>query len=152
MRGAPFNSIWLPVANNSAPDGASLIFESGGRLSNDPCGGPWDIPVGPSVDDFATALAEHPTLGATTPVDISIDGHSGKFVEFQAPADLSACPTSFFPWESSLYVQGASQRWHLRIIDVDGTRVVIQTNDYPETSAEHRAELEAIVASIQINP
>ena len=150
--GAPFDSLWLPNAKNSHPDGAGLIFDRGGRLSSDPCGGPWDIPVGPSIDDFANALAEHPILGATTPVDVTLDGYSGKFLEFRAPADRWACQASFFPWENSLYVQGPSQGWHLWILDVEGTRVVVQTNDYPGTSVQHRAELQAIVDSIQIEP
>ena len=40
-------------------------------------------------------------------------------------------------------------RW---ISDVDGVRVVIETSDYPETSAEDGAELQGIVDSIQIEP
>jgi hypothetical protein len=152
--GAPFHSVWLYAGNNSPPGGAGLIFVRGGGLYSEPCGGTPspDIPVGPSVDDFANALAEHPTLGATTPVDVTLGGYSGKFLEFQAPADLSACPTSFFPWEPGLYAQGPSQGWHLWIVDVEGTRVVVLTNDYPGTSAEDRAELQAIVDSIQIEP
>ena len=141
-----------PEPNNSAPAGAGLIFAEGGRLASNPCGGQFDIPVGPTVDDFANALAEHPTLGVTKPVDVTIDGYTGKFVEFTPPADISACQEAFFPWDSSLYVQGPSQGWHLWILDVEGTRVVVQTNDYPGTSAKHLAELQAIVDSIQIEP
>ena len=51
-----------------------------------------------------------------------------------------------------MYAQGPSQGWHLWILDVDGIRVVVQTNDYAGTSAENRAELQAIVDSIQIEP
>ena len=51
-----------------------------------------------------------------------------------------------------MYAQGASNRWHLWILDVDGVRVVIQSMDYPDTPAEQQAELQAIVDSIQIEP
>ena len=36
------------------------------------------------------------------------------------------------------------------VLDVDGVRVVIQSDDYAGTSAAHRAELQAIVNSIRI--
>ena len=43
-------------------------------------------------------------------------------------------------------------QWHLWILDVEGLRFVVQSVDYPATSAKHRAELQAIVDSIQIEP
>ena len=45
-----------------------------------------------------------------------------------------------------------SQRWHLWVLDVDGARVVIQAMDYPGTPEARRAELQAMVASIKIEP
>jgi hypothetical protein len=52
----------------------------------------------------------------------------------------------------AIYAQGPSHRWHLWILDVDGIRVVVQTADFAGTSAGDRAELQAIVDSIQIEP
>ena len=40
----------------------------------------------------------------------------------------------------------------VRIFDVDGIRVVVQTYEYPGTSTRHRAELQAIVDSIEVTP
>jgi hypothetical protein len=42
--------------------------------------------------------------------------------------------------------------WHLRVIDVDGDRVVIQSMEYAGTDAQRRTELDAMVDSIQIEP
>jgi len=149
-------AIWLAGQGSTAPSGAALVFGRGAWLHSDPCltaeneGAP-DIPVGPTVDDFASAIADHPTLDATTPVDVTLAGYSGKYIDLQLPADISACHP-YFPWEPGIYAQGPSQRSHLWILDVDGIRIVVQSMDYASTSAERRAELQAIVDSIRIEP
>jgi hypothetical protein len=158
--GIDTTAIWLAGQETKAPSGASLNFGRGAWLHSDPCltearvqkdGAPPDIPVGPTVDDFASAIADHPTLDATTPVDVTLAGYSGKYIDLQLPADISACQ-AYFPWEPGIYAQGPSQRSHLWILDVDGIRVVIQSMDYPTTSPQRQAELQAIVDSIQITP
>ena len=83
---------------------------------------------------------------------MTLAGYSGKYMDLQVPADIAACPTSYWPWEPGLYAQGPSQRWHLWILDVAGQRVVVQSTDYAGTSAQRRAELQAIVDSLQIRP
>jgi hypothetical protein len=162
--GASVSAIWLATVGNSPPDGASVLFGRGASLYTDPCRneGTPDIPVGPTVDDFVSAIADHPLLDATTPVDITLAGYSGKYLDVQIPSDptiqdssepasLAGCPV-YRPWEPGIFAQGPSQRWHLWIIDVDGVRVVVETMDYAGTSAQHRAELQAIVDSITIEP
>ena len=127
----------------------------GGGLYSDPCHStpPPDIAVGPTVDDFANAIAAHPLLDATTPVDIKLAGYSGKYIDLQLPADVKTCTNGeFFPFEPGLYAQGPSHRWHLWILDVHGVRVVVQSMDFADTSAQRRAELQAIVDSIKIEP
>jgi hypothetical protein len=155
----PLNlGVWLTGKHNAAPDGASLFFERGGWLYSDPCHStqPPDIQVGPSVDDFANALVSHPSLTVTTPVPVTLGGYSGKYMDLQIPSDISACtpsqPPEYWPWEPGFYAQGPSQRWHLWILDVSGTRVVVLTTDYAGTSAADRTTLQAIMNSIQIQP
>lgn len=124
--------IWL--ASNTPPNGAALFFNLGGWLYSDPCRSPddtsADIPVGLTVDDFANALADHPLLEVTTPVDVTLDGYSGKYLDLQVPSDITGC-AAYRAWEFWLYAQGPSHRWHLWIIDVDGVRLVVETMDYP---------------------
>lgn len=144
----------IPVVWSTYGDGVGLVFERGGSLYSHPCGDepPPNIAVGPTVDDFVSALVDHPLLDVSTPVDVTLGGFSGKYLDLQVPSDISACPTSYLPWEPGLYAQGPSHRWHLWILDVDGIRVVVQSMDYAATSAQRRAELQAIVDSIQIEP
>jgi hypothetical protein len=145
-------AVWLTDKESRPPHGATFGFGSGGSLYSEPCGAPPppDIEVGPTVDDFANALADHPLLDVTDPVDVTLGGYAGKYVDLQIPSDISACPTSYFPWEPGIYAQGPGQRWHLWILDVDGVRVLVQSTDYAGTSAQDRAELEAMVDSLQI--
>ena len=48
------------------------------------------------------------------------------------------------------WAHGPKQQNQQRILDVDGTRLVITAWYLPTTSAQDRAELEEILASIQI--
>ncbi len=152
----------LASEGTTPPGGAGMIFGRGGWLHSDPCltdaqialnDAPPDVPVGPGVDDFANALAEHPLLDVTAPVDVTLAGYAGKYVDLQVPSDISAC-AAYFPWEGGggPYAQGPSHRWHLWILDVDDVRVVVQAMDYAGTSPQRQAELGAIVDSIQITP
>jgi hypothetical protein len=147
---------WPTDADPAAADGASLLFIRGASLYDQPCRNastspeiPPEIPVGPTVDDFANAIAAHPLLDVTTPVDVTLAGYSGKYLELLVPADISQCD-EYRPWEPWYYAQGPGERWHLWILDVGGARVVVQSMDHAETSGQNRTELQAVVDSIQI--
>ena len=75
-------------------------------------------------------------LEVTTPVDVTLAGYSGKYVELQVPADIAACD-QYRPWEPWYYAQTPGERWHLWILDVDGVRVVVQSMDHAETLGQH---------------
>jgi hypothetical protein len=153
---------FLLSEDNQPPSGAGLSFNRGAWLLSDPCRYiATDVPVGPTVADFVDAVAAHPLLDTTTPADVTLAGYSGKYFDLQVPADISTCETEpgnpssgpiYRPWEPGIYAQGPSQRWHLWVLDVDGTRVVVQSTDYAGTSSQRRAELQAIVDSIKIEP
>ncbi len=143
------DAVWID--ENAAPGGAALGIGGGGNVPRNPCTTVDLIDTGSTVDGLANAIANHPVLDASDPVDVSLDGYSGKYIDLRLPADLSTC-REFRPWEPGIYAQGPNHQWHLWILDVAGTRVVIQSMDYPGTSAQRRAELQAMVESIQIEP
>ena len=155
---AEFGPLFWPVElMNDPPGGAGLLITRGSWLYSDPCRPGEEEPtapeiaVGPTVADFVTALDTHPLLDVTTPVDVTLAGYSGKYLDLQVPADISDC-FRYRPISRTIYAQGPAHRWHLWILDVGGIRTVIEAYDYATTSAQRQAELRAMVESIQINP
>jgi hypothetical protein len=157
------------VESYSPPGGAGLLFGRGGWLYtvSQVCGGSGpdaptgpDIPTGTTVDEFVTALVDHPDLDVTSPIDVTLGGYSGQYLELRAPAntttdelgpDPSGC-NYYFVWEPGIYAQGPNALWRIWVLDVDGVRVVVRGDSFPGTTPQIQAQLQAIVDSIQIEP
>jgi hypothetical protein len=155
--------------NNSIdpPDGAGVILWGGPfDVYEDPCRWSTSLPSSPTgstVEDLAAALAAQPTRDATAATDVTVGGFSGKAIELTVPADLAfdtangftGCDEGEFrSWISPdgntfRLHQGPGQHDQLWIVDVDGTRLVIDATFYEGTSASVTAELQAILASIR---
>jgi len=138
-----------------------LGFETVDNVYIDPCRsdlGMHDPPIGPTVDDLAAALASVPGWDATTPVDVTVAGYAGKQIELTAPGAWDEC----FAGESRLYginngtdyTLALDPREHLRlsILDVGGTRLVVSASYTEAATTADRAELQAAVDSIRIEP
>ena len=98
--------------------------------------------VGPTVDDLAAALEQQPMRDATVS-DVEVDGFAGKLVTMSVPddmdydesatssdgfvdCDLGEFMTSNNPAGNDVRVQqGPGQRDDVYILDVNGTRVVV---------------------------
>lgn len=147
--------VWPIGQGNDPPNGAFLGLYPGGDVFSEPCltnsEAGADVPVGPTVDDLVTALVDHPSLDVTDPVGVTIAGYSGTYLDLTVPDDIGEC-VRYFAMDHHIYAQGPGQRWHMWILDVDGTRVVVETNDYPGTPPERLAEMQAMIESLEINP
>jgi hypothetical protein len=131
---------------------------------------PADPPVGSSVDDLATALADlAPFEVASPPRDVTIYGYSGKHLQLTVPNlpvtsdDFDGCvagrlaswiaPTMGPSGEDAFYGYGGPGRieefW---ILDVDGTRLVVEATWTPDSPRKNVAEMRAILDSIKIEP
>jgi hypothetical protein len=157
------------VESYSPPGGGGLLFGRGGWLYtvSQVCGGSGpdhptgpNIPTGTTVDEFVTALVDHPDLDVTSPIDVTLGGYSGKYLELRAPAntttdELGPDPDGcnyYFVWEPGIYAQGPNALWRIWVLDVDGIRVVVRADSFPGTTPQVQAQLQAIVDSIQIEP
>jgi hypothetical protein len=142
----------LVAGGSTGPGSAGLAFTTGPSLYSDPCRNDDalpDIAVGPTVGEYAKALASNRLLDVTDPVDVTVSGYNGSYLELQVPADLGAC-AYYMPWAPGIWAQGPSQRWHIWLLDVEGSRALVVGYDYPSTPAPVQAELAAIVDSIEI--
>jgi hypothetical protein len=133
-----------------------------------------DPPVGPSVDDLAAALGDLGPFRVTSPPkDVTIYGYRGKHLELTVP-DLpvegegddrrfAGCEEGTLKsWvafvdraEEGDAFYGYSEPGHTEdfwILDVDGTRLLIEANWSPASPREDVAEMRAILDSIRIEP
>ena len=113
-----------------------------------------DPPVGPTVDDLVSALANLVGFAPSAAADVTVDGYVGKQIEFKVPGECKV-PT-FALWREVgkfhfTYSATRNQHIQLWILDVGGTRLVIEGYSYVSTSPQTRAEIDDIVASIQIS-
>jgi len=152
------DGILVKRGNANAPDGAGLIVFTGElEVYGDPCR--WsttrpDPMTGPTVDDLIAALAVQAGRNATEPVDVMVDGYLGRSIQLSVPADanFAECDIGQFrswgPTGADRYHQDPGQIDRVWVVDVDGTRAVIDAGWYEETSAADRAELEALLGSL----
>jgi hypothetical protein len=132
------------------------------NLNADPCawtGTALEPPVGPTVDDLATAFIEQPLQHATALGDVTVGGHAGKKVELMIPDDivLETCEGGDYarwyvgddPADYGPPTWGNDQRDVVYLIDVDGARWMIDTHIRPSVPEADLTELEQLIASIR---
>jgi hypothetical protein len=153
--------ILVKSENPDAPDGAGLITFFGDLyVYGDPCAWATTRPDQPAttVEELVNALAVQASRDASEPVDVTVDGYSGKGITLHVPDDaaFSDCDQGLFgswgvpgddvtPWR---YHQDPGQIDEVWIVDVNGELAVIDMAYYAGTPTEHVEELRAIVDSM----
>ena len=150
---------WL--VNNGLDDRTELtaiqVWAVTGNSYTDPCN--WteselDPPLGPTVDDLATALENQLTREATSS-DVTLDGYAGTLVKMTVPTDVDFirdCDQAQFRSWDGRYHQGPGQQDDVYILDVEGFRLVIDVLSYPGSPAEDLERLQQMLDTIQIEP
>lgn len=153
MDGASVDWIW--------PDGItygpSFAVWNITNVYADPCTDhtPSATPPGPGIDALLEALAAQDGIDAGPLTPVTIDGYSGKFVDLTITADIVACPVDFMTWGDEAAgrdAKGNGEVDRVYALDVDGQRITFFTRIVPGGKQEHIAQLERIVASIDIQP
>ena len=119
----------------------------------DPCSNQGlNPPVGGTVDDLAAAIGGLQGFVTTTPADVTVDGYLGKEIIVTAPAHPSC---DLFTWATVNRTNGVGpgEVNRLKIVDVDGVRVVIAAAWHPAgQSLDEPAELTRIFESVRFPP
>jgi hypothetical protein len=151
---------WVVIgpSGNDAPTGMAIRFEQVDNVAADPLrvdAGPFNAPLGPTVDDLVQALTTHPILKAGPPTAITIDGHPGQRVEFAIPSDANLGASDGMYCivldisDCSIWGWAPGQTFDWFIVDVNGHRLVIDAFHYPGTSAADLAAQQSVVDSVQ---
>jgi hypothetical protein len=133
--------------------GASLVMWKITNRFENGCGGltPLDPSPGPGIDEILQSLADQPGIEAGPLTDVTVDGYAGKFVELTVAINIATCPDEFYVWLDK-FVQGNNEVLRVYALDVGGERFTFFARIPVMTTAEHRAQLESIIASIDIEP
>jgi hypothetical protein len=119
------------------------------------------VTVEATVDFVAGLLAEQTGRSAFTPRALEVGGHRAVELRLSVPddIDLASCDEYegepyFQSWASAdgstaRYHQGPGQRDLVRIIDVDGTLLIVDVATWPELPAEADEEIMAILDSMR---
>jgi len=119
---------------------------------------------GPGIDELLAGLASQPGITAGPVTDVTVEGYSGKSVELTVATDIATCPadvgedplSGFWLWASPdgdrKYVQSSDETYWIYAAQVDGQRYTFFARIPAGITAGDRAELQAIIDSIGIEP
>jgi hypothetical protein len=121
--------------------------------------------LGPTVGDLVEALVAQEPRDTKPPTDITVDGYSGVAIESIVASDIktSECGDHLEAWRErgtnqSQAANAVSQRWLVPgleetfwVLDVEGSRLLIEASFGPEASAEDRAAMRRIMESIRFS-
>ena len=166
-------SQWIGAAKFAADGHVAVSITTVTNLTRQACRdhAPADPAVGPTVDDLATALSElAPFEVSSPPAAVSLYGYRGKYLELTTPdlpvvgegdhREFADCMDGTLHswiapslgdgfWGYNAEPDHTEEFW---ILDVDGTRLMIEANWSPTTSPEDMAEMRDILDSIRIEP
>jgi hypothetical protein len=102
------------------------------------------------VEDLVAALSSLDEFEVSEATDIEISGFSGKQLTLTAPAEPSCDSLSTWATTTRKNGVGAGEVNEVRILDVNGTRLVISVAHGAELTPDQRTELDTVVDSIVI--
>lgn len=152
------NEGWFvtPSQGPAGPTGIAVAAPGAIYVPSDPCDGVGKEPDARTADDVVAALRSRGDLVVSNVIDATLDGHAGKRVDIQAPADLSACADLYMimaePGGVGYHAQGPSNKIQMWIVDVGGQPTVFQIESFPGTPPEDLAAAQRIMESIEIQP
>ena len=137
---------------SESPNGASLGFRQPTVVYSDPCDEGTSRPLDSTVADLVIALASLPHVTDPVLEQVTLSGFNGHHLSFVVDTEGIDCIMALYRQVEFVRAPDNGQRLELWILDVAGTRLVVDVATDPGTSADVRAELQAMVDSIVIEP
>jgi len=139
-----------------------------GKIPSDPCH--WDGTMqraGGTVDKVVASIGSQQLRNATEPLDVTLAGYEGKYMELHVPsdmvvhgdADFKGCDergnghTDFVMWVARSGAEGYArvpgQTDMVWVLDVEGRPLVVDASYSPGATPYQRQQLEAVVESLR---
>ena len=136
------------------------------QVPTDPCR--WSSTMttpGPTLDDLVKALVAQRTRNASAPVQATLAGYTGVYLEWSVPPDMvdgEKCD----PWpdngyrdfvsflgvgDSERYEQLANQIDRLWVLDVNGQRLVVDATYSADATDAQKTELDQVAESLRFD-
>jgi hypothetical protein len=121
----------------------------------DPCGSLLSPEIGPSTSELAAAMSTAPGTDLfASPLDVTLGGHEAKLVVLTVREDLGCDPGYFFTWPDECWGEcwvftDPGDTISVWIVEVNGTRVVIEAETKAIADSELEQEVQQIVESIR---
>jgi hypothetical protein len=139
------------------PDGSYVAFWNVADVFRDACHWTGGIAgIGPEVEDLVAGLVDQSGSDTTEPRPLDVDGFTGSELVLSAPAvDFTTCDGGDFKvWVESdggeRFYDRPGETETLWILDLAGTRGVINFGSFGPMSAAAKAQIEEIVGSLDI--
>ena len=141
------------------PGGSDFQMAEVASMTADLCGA--SASLGPTVDDLVKALEaiDHPGVVVTDAQDITLGGYDGKRIDVTVPTRERDCDGSLnyslmqtTSMNNGVWGSGSGPGWTQRIwiLDVEGTRFVVDAMHAQDASPESVDEADRIVRSIPV--
>ena len=111
------------------------------------------------VEDLIAALGNQPGVSAPAPVDVTISGYSGQYVETTVTQDVLKCGNGFdgfWLWDGKhsdrRYVQGTGEVNRIYAVDVDGEIFTFDVRLPAYTTDADVAEVMSMLETLEITP
>jgi hypothetical protein len=162
------NGGWVLTKGGDAPAGATVEVDVIERIMVDPCRSrdvTVDVPPGSSLESFAAILSSwgSETDGRTStsptttePMFGTFDGRPGVELTVLTPADVveASCTDGHYTlWGDEgggRYIQGPSESFRVRAIQVGSELLFLAAGSFPGTPADVLAEQQAMLDSVRI--
>lgn len=154
--------LWKDYGPTGLESGPVIIVWPGGihGTYKDPCTDHTvNQPYPEGVEALIDALGNQPGVTSEPPVDVTISGFKGRYVDTTIAADISKCGNGedgFWLWNSRntdrRYVQDTGEVNRMYAVDVDGRIHTFDVRLPPATTDDDRAEVLAMLETIELTP